>query len=79
MNGKTTLEKIHKKELQSLVMKVITLEIGNSSWWKNKKYRKEASLELKKLRKKYKSVKLIKKHRLEGSNTILYGDYIILD
>ena len=26
-----------------------------------------------------KSVKLIKKHRLEGSNTILYGDYIILD
>ena len=59
--------------------KVITLEIGNSSWWKNKKYRKEASQELKKLRIKYKSVKLIKKHRLEGSNTILYGDYIILD
>ena len=59
--------------------KVITLEIGNSSWWKNKKYRKEASLELKKLRKKYKSVKLIKKDRLEGSNTILYGDYIIID
>ena len=29
--------------------KVITLEIGNSSWWKNKKYRKEASQELKKL------------------------------
>ena len=42
-----------------MMKKVITLEIGNSSWWKNKKYRKEASLELKKLRKKYKSVKLI--------------------
>ena len=59
--------------------RVITLEIGNSSWWKNKKYRKEASLELRKLRNKYKTVKLIKKHRLAGSNTILYGDYIIID
>ena len=59
--------------------KLITLEIGNSSWWKNKKYRKEASQELKKLRKKYKSVKLIKKHRLEGSNTILYGEYLLID
>ena len=59
--------------------KIITLEVGNSSWWKNKKYRKEDSLELKKVRKKYNSVKLIKKHRLEGSNTILYGDYIIMD
>ena len=59
--------------------KVITLEIGNSSWWKNKKYRKEASLELKKLRQKYKSVKLVKKYRLEGSNTIFYGDYLLID
>ena len=59
--------------------KVITLEIGNSSWWKNKKYRKEASLELKKLRKKYKSVKLIKKHRLDGSNTIVFADYLLID
>ena len=45
--------------------KIITLEIGNSSWWKNRKYRKEASLELKKLRKKYKSIKLVKKYRLD--------------
>ena len=59
--------------------KVITLEIGNSSWWKNKKYRKEASLELKKLRKKYKSVKLVKKYRLNGSNTIIYSDYLLID
>ena len=57
--------------------KIITLEVGNSSWWKNKKYRKEASQELKKLRKTYNSVKLSKKYRLEGSNTIIYGDYIL--
>ena len=59
--------------------KVITLEIGNSSWWKNKKYRKEATLELKKLRKKYKSVKLVKKYRLKSSNTIVYADYLLID
>ena len=57
--------------------KIITLEVGNSSWWKNKKYRKEASQELKKLRKIYNSVKLKKKYRLDGSNTVIYGDYIL--
>ena len=57
--------------------KVITLEIGNSSWWKNKKYRKEASIELRKLRKTYKSVRILKKYRLKGSNTIIYGDYAL--
>ena len=46
------------------MIKIITLEIGNSSWWKNKKYRKEASIELRKLRNKYKSVRLVKKYRL---------------
>ena len=55
------------------MIKIITLEIGNSSWWKNKKYRKEASIELRKLRKKYKSVRVVKKYRLNSSNTILYG------
>jgi hypothetical protein len=59
------------------MIKIITLEIGNSSWWKNKKYRKEASIELRKLRKKYKSVRVIKKYRLETSNTIIYGDYAL--
>ena len=59
-------------------MKIITLEVGNTSWWKNRKYRKEASLELKKLRKKYKSIKLVKKYRLEGNNTIIYADYLLL-
>ncbi len=57
------------------MIKIITLEIGNSSWWKNRKYRKEASLELKKLRKKYKYIKLIKKYRLDANNTIIYADY----
>ena len=59
------------------MIKIITLEIGNSSWWKNKKYRKEASIELRKLRKKYKSVRVLKKYRLKTSNTIIYGDYAL--
>mgnify|MGYP005645387861 FL=1 len=59
------------------MIKIITLEIGNSSWWKNKKYRKEASVELRKLRNKYKSVRVVKKYRLNSSNTIIYGDYAL--
>ena len=59
------------------MIKIVTLEIGNSSWWKNKKYRKEASIELRKLRKNYKSVRVIKKYRLKTSNTIIYGDYAL--
>ena len=59
------------------MIKIITLEIGNSSWWKNKKYRKEASIELRKLRNKYKSVRVVKKYRLNSSNTIVYGDYAL--
>ena len=60
-------------------MKIITLEVGNTSWWKNIKYRREASLELKKLRKKYKSIKLVKKYRLDASNTIIYADYCLIN
>lgn len=56
--------------------KNITLEIGNTSWWKNRKYRKEASVELRTLRLKNK-VKLIKKYRLDSANSIIYGDYEI--
>ena len=59
------------------MIKIITLEIGNSSWWKNKKYRKDASIELRKLRNKYKSVRVVKKYRLNSSNTIIYGDYAL--
>ena len=57
--------------------KVITLEIGNSSWWKNRKYRREAALEIRKLRKKNNKVRLLKKYQLDSSNTIVYGDYEI--
>ena len=57
--------------------KVITLEIGNSSWWKNRKYRREAASEIRELRKKNKKVKLLKKYQLDSSNTIIYGDYEI--
>ncbi len=57
-------------------MKKITLEVGNSCWWKNLKYRIEAAQELKRLRKK-KKIKLKQKYRIDGSNTILYGDYLV--
>ena len=57
--------------------KVITLEIGNSSWWKNRKYRREAASEIRNLREKNKKVKLLKKYQLDSSNTVIYGDYEI--
>ena len=53
--------------------KIITLEIGNSSWWKNRKYRREAASEIRELREKNKKVKLLKKYQLDSSNTIIYG------
>ena len=58
-------------------METLTLEIGNSSWWKNKKYRKETVKRLKELRKNNLSVKLVKKYKLNASNTIVYGDYLV--
>ena len=57
--------------------KIITLEIGNSSWWKNRKYRREAASEIRKLREKNGKVRLLKKYQLDSSNTIIYGDYEI--
>ena len=57
--------------------KIITLEIGNSSWWKNKKYRREAALEIRELRENNIKVRLLKKYQLNSSNTIIYGDYEI--
>jgi len=57
--------------------KVITLEIGNSSWWKNRKYRREAASNIREIRRKGYEIKLLKKYRLEESNTILYGDYAV--
>tara|TARA_B100002019_G_C21143014_1_gene534251 strand:- start:11 stop:193 length:183 start_codon:yes stop_codon:yes gene_type:complete len=57
--------------------KIITIEIGNSSWWKNRKYRREAASEIRGLREKNNKVRLLKKYQLETSNTIIYGDYEI--
>ena len=57
--------------------KVITLEIGNSSWWKNRKYRREAASTIREIRGKGYDIQLLKKYRLDESNTILYGDYAV--
>lgn len=57
--------------------KVITLEIGNSSWWKNRKYRREAASNIREIRRKGYEIKLLKKYQLDESNTILYGDYTV--
>ena len=59
-------------------MKTITLEVGNTSWWKNRKYRREAAKELRELRLKYKRIKLLKKYRAQEANTIVYADYKIM-
>jgi hypothetical protein len=57
--------------------KVITLEIGNSAWWKNRKYRREAASKIREIRRKGFDIQLLKKYRLDESNTILYGDYAL--
>ena len=57
--------------------KIITLEVGNSSWWKNRKYRREAASDIRELRERNKKVRLLKKYQLDSTNTIIYGDYEI--
>jgi uncharacterized membrane protein YdjX (TVP38/TMEM64 family) len=57
--------------------KIITLEVGNSSWWKNRKYRREAAQEIREMRKKGFQVKFLKKYQLGANNTIVYGDYLL--
>jgi hypothetical protein len=57
--------------------KIITLEVGNSSWWKNRKYRREAAQEIREMRKKGFQVKFLKKYQLGTNNTIVYGDYLL--
>ena len=59
-------------------MKTVTLEVGNTSWWKNRKYRREAAKELRELRLKYKRIKLLKKYRAQEANTIVYAEYKIM-
>ena len=59
-------------------MKTVTLEVGNTSWWKNRKYRREAAKELRELRLKYKRIILLKKYTAQEANTIVYADYKIM-
>ena len=59
-------------------MKTVTLEVGNTSWWKNRKYRREAAKELRELRLKYKKIKFLKKYRAQEANTNVYADYKIM-
>ena len=51
-------------------MKTVTLEVGNTSWWKNRKYRREAAKELRELRLKYKKIKFLKKYRAQELSLI---------
>jgi len=53
----------------------LTLKTGNTSWWKNRKYRREAALSIKEFRKLGFKVKRIKTYRLDGANTLIYSDY----
>ena len=59
-------------------METVTLEVGNTSWWKNRKYRREAAKKLRELRFKYKRIKFLKKNRAQEANTIIYADYKIM-
>ena len=60
------------------MIKIITLEVGNSSWWKDRKYRREAATELRELRSKYRKITLLKKYRVNEANTVIYADYSIM-
>ena len=55
--------------------KIITLKTGNTSWWKNIKYRREAVADIKKYRKLGFKILKIKTYRLQGPNSLIYSDY----
>ncbi len=55
--------------------KIITLKTGNTSWWKNIKYRREAAADLKKYRKLGLKILKIETYRLQGPNSLIYSDY----
>ena len=57
------------------MLKIVTLKTGNTSWWKNIKYRREAAVSIKELRKSGFKVTKIKAYRLDGPNTLIYSDY----
>ena len=55
----------------------VTLKTGNTSWWKNIKYRREAALSIKEFRKSGFKIKKIKAYRLDGPNSLIYSDYLL--
>jgi len=57
------------------MLKIVTLKTGNTSWWKNIKYRGEAAADLKKYRKLGLKILKIKTYRLQGPNSLIYSDY----
>jgi hypothetical protein len=58
-----------------MVTKTITLKTGNTSWWKNIKYRREAAKDLKNYRKLGYKVLKINSYRLNSPNSLIYTDY----
>ena len=58
--------------------KLLTLKTGNTSWWKNRKYRREAASKIKEFRQSGYKLKKIKSYRLNGANTLIYTDYLVL-
>jgi len=60
-----------------MTKELVTLKTGNTSWWKNIKYRREAALSIKEFRKSGFKVKKIKAYRLDGPNTLIYSDYLL--
>jgi hypothetical protein len=60
-----------------MTKELVTLKTGNTSWWKNIKYRREAALSIKEFRNSGFKVKKIKTYRLDGPNTLIYSDYLL--
>ena len=60
-----------------MTKELVTLKTGNTSWWKNRKYRWEAALSIREFRKSGFKVKRIKTYRSDGVNTLIYSDYLL--
>ena len=58
-----------------MMKSILTIESGNSSWWKNTKYRRKAAEIVWNYRKLGYKLKKIKSYRLSGANTLIYSDY----
>jgi len=51
------------------------IETGNTSWWKNIKYRRKAAEIIRSYRKLGYKLKKMKTYRVSGPNTLIYSDY----